>query len=56
MGANVPGRWYWPAQFESVQAPCPMTISRRLIFSYIAPVEPMRMMFSTPNTVYSSQE
>ena len=44
------------AQFESVQAPCPMTISRRLIFSCIAPVEPMRKMFSTPNTVYSSQE
>ena len=48
MGAKVPGRWYWLAQLESVQAPCPSTRSYSLIFSWMAPAEPTRMMFSTP--------
>ena len=42
-----PGKRYWSAKWELVEAPMAMTTSRTFTSSPMPPAEPMRMMVST---------
>ena len=55
VGAKVPFTPNWWAKFESVQAPTAATTSMSFRSSARPPAEPMRMMFSTPYSLKSSQ-